>query len=310
MKKLNKKNFFLASFLIPILPTAMISCQQSNQKINEEKLSEINIKNYQQDKWDIFLKYEYVNSLLNLAFKDNEEEKKQYIEQQKEIINEYFEEIKTYLYYANNIISRIGSNDNDWTDKKDKVIAISVFDKKLDELYEKNWLWFLFNLDKFIFVNYNAIDQYKGNIDDLNVEFQRNSLNLGTFNQPKTNEILQFTTLLDAENKHKKEDKMFLLTKEGIILEIKISTTLLDQNKKEIPKEKQKHKIAINTYSYIYPKLFNNQVLLKKFDLSKYVQIKTLFENSRTNDAKKTIFDAEWGGSPLSYTIVDIDNKK
>nr|WP_307918533.1 aromatic motif membrane protein [Mycoplasmopsis bovis] len=38
---------------------------------------------------------------------------------------------------------------------------INVLDSKLDEAYKKNWLWFLFNINRFVFVLYGVSDQFK-----------------------------------------------------------------------------------------------------------------------------------------------------
>lgn len=41
---------------------------------------------------------------------------------------------------------------------KGDVYFIEVLDLKFDEVYKKNWLWFLYNLDRFVFVFYDVFD--------------------------------------------------------------------------------------------------------------------------------------------------------
>ncbi|VEU81870.1 aromatic motif membrane protein [Mycoplasmopsis arginini] len=305
MKK--KQNFLFLTSVLPfsMLPIAAVSCQNPNNNLNESKLSNIIQNNNKENKWDVFLKYEYVNSLLNLAFK-NDSDKKAFIEKQKNISDSYLTTVKEYLLYSNNVVAMHGSNDT--ISSKNKVIALKEFSPELDKLFKENWLWFLFNLDRFTFALYNSFDQFQGTLESLSQDIQKNSLDLSSFNRPTTNEVLQFV-VHENKTENNLEYEVHLLTKQGIILKITINTNFKDGNN-PIPEENQKTDVSIFTYSYIYPSLFQNDVILQKFDLSKYVRALTLWSTSPSQRWVKILFDEEYGGAPLRFTIVYVDDKK
>ncbi|WP_444704824.1 aromatic motif membrane protein [Mycoplasma sp. 332] len=291
-KKIILSGLALATLFAPI---AVISCQNTSQQNNKSKLSPIAVNDEKEKKWDVFLKYEYVNSLLDLAFKNNAD-KNAYIQKQKRINDNYLTEIKDYLLYANNVIAFFKSNDN--FNSKNKVIALEKYRPELAKLFKDNWLWFLFNLDRFTFALYEAFNQFKGITDILSKELQKNSLDLGSFNRPKTNEMLQYVIEESSQNNKDSYD-VYLLTKQGIILELSI-TKKSDGNSE----------VSIFTYSHIYPALFQNEAILKKFDLAKYVRALRLYKTSADKAYIKTLFDEEFGGEPLRFTIVYVDDSK
>ncbi|WP_427867275.1 aromatic motif membrane protein [Mycoplasmopsis arginini] len=306
MKKKQKFIFLTSVLPFSMLPIAAVSCQNPNNNLNESKLSNIIKNNNKESKWDVFLKYEYVNSLLNLAFK-NDNDKRAFIEKQKNISESYLTTVKEYLLYSNNVVAMYGSNDGFFSNNK--VIGLKEFRAELDKLFKENWLWFLFNLDRFTFALYNSFDQFQGTLESLSQDIQKNSLDLSSFNRPTTNEVLQFVV---HENKTEDnlEYEVHLLTKQGIILKITINTNLKDDDDNPIPEENQKSDVSIFTYSYIYPSLFQNDVMLQKFDLSKYVRAMTLWSTSSSERWVKILFDEEYGGTPLRFTIVYVDDKK
>ncbi len=73
-----------------------------------------------------------------------------------------------------------------------KHIPINVLDSKLDEAYKKNWLWFLFNINRFVFVLYGVSDQFKAVHEKANIDAQKSSVDLGAFHKPKTNDVAKF----------------------------------------------------------------------------------------------------------------------
>ncbi|AIA29553.1 lipoprotein [Mycoplasmopsis californica] len=279
-----------------LLPILSISCQQSKMLENTEKTTG-NIENKHKDKWNLFLQYEYVNSLLNLVYGNHLAEKNKFIKQQIAIPNKYLTDVKEYLFYANNITAFSRSEDNG----SKKVIPLQEFGPKLEQLFTQNWLWFLFNLDRFTFAYYDTFDQFKADLETLSLDIQKSSLELGSFNRPRTNEVLKHV-IYESHNTENKEFHVYLLTKQGIILEISITAPLTD-TKSKIPQ------VSVYTYSYIYPSLFQNAEELEKFDLSKYVATLETYRNFPKRRTDKILFDDKYGGEPLRFTIVDIDNK-
>ncbi|WP_045433208.1 aromatic motif membrane protein [Metamycoplasma canadense] len=305
--KINKKLFFTSSLLLTITPfITLVSCQKNEKSINKSKIFEITKNDELEKKWDVFLKYEYVNTLLNLAFGKNDQKRQEYIENQKKINSSYLTKVKEFLLYANNVTSINRSED----DSDKKVIALSEFSKELSILFKQNWLWFLFNLDRFTFAFYNTFDQFQAELQTLSLDVQKNTLDLGSFNRPKTNEVIQHVVYLNFKEKEKiKEYDVFLLTKQGIILQISITKHLKGERETEIEESKAESKVSIFTYSYIYPDLFQNPDMLKKFNLSDYVATLQLYSNFKDRRTEKLLFDENFGGSPLRFTIVDVDDK-
>ncbi|MBZ4203847.1 aromatic motif membrane protein [Mycoplasma tauri] len=300
MKPIRK--FILSTpIFFPFLTTVVLtSCQTNNKKINDVKTIEDTKRDKKYDEWNSFLKYEYIDALLNLVFDNNKEEKAEYIKNQMNISDDYLKTIKEYLMYANNVTSTNLSDDRG--DKK--VIPISEFRVELSKLFTKNWLWFFFNLNKFTIAFYNSFNQFSAPLETLSLDVQKNSLELGPFNKPQTNEVLQYVIQSNENSEdYKKEYTVYLLTKEGIILQITISKEL-DSNNKIITSNP---KVSIYSYSFIYPSIFNNQDELKNFSLLKYVQVHQIYEKIPGKSAIKILFDDDFGGEPLRFTIVDVD---
>ncbi|AZZ65367.1 hypothetical protein DMC14_000980 [Metamycoplasma phocicerebrale] len=309
MKK-NKILLFSSIGSLLTLPIITMSCniKIDSKNDNEKKINLHNIANINdiEAKWNNFLKYEYINKLLNIAFKGNEQKINNYINKQKNIDNSYFTNIKDYLYYSSNTTSIIKSDDKKGFFSK-KVIGKEKYSQLLDNLYQENWLWFLFNLNKFTFAYFPSYNQFEAPLEKLSVDTQKDSLDLGGFNHPKTNEAIQFVELKEPDNSYQKKSEFFILTKQGIILRLSITTNFKDEDNNLIPEDLQKTKISIFTYSYIYPLIYQNETNLKRFDLSNYVHAWKLF--SKGNRTKKILFDDDFGGEPLRFTIVDIDTK-
>ncbi|WP_193741203.1 aromatic motif membrane protein [Metamycoplasma auris] len=290
---------------LTFLPLVSLSCvtkeniNKNNADININKSQKEEAKNNKETNWNTFLKYEYIDLLLRLNF-ENKEERDKYIESQKKRDEAYLNEIKEALYYTNAVALSHHVTDN---------VVYEEFSSKLDKLFTEDWLWFLFNLDRFTFINYEVFNGFKGEFDHLNEDLQKNAQKLGAFNRPKTNQIYSYAVWNnkpDTYNDWIKE--VHFITKEGIIF------------KADLKKDKKTKKISttIFRYSYIYPDLFNNEKRIKDdFDLGRYVSVLKKGEgvlskdgNKREGSAEKILFDETFGGEPLRYTIVDIDNKE
>lgn len=278
----------------PILITA---CNKQATKMTPH----IEKTNEKEKKWQLFLQYEYIDSLLKIVFGDNADQKAKYINEQKAIDDKYFSEIKEYLMYANNVTAFQRSEDFG------KVLPLSKFRPKLDELFKQNWLWFLFNLDRFTFAYYETFDQFKADLEIHSLDIQKNSLDLGAFHRPKTNQALQHV-MFENINEQNKEINFFILTGEGAILEIKLQKSMSNKESNSTENNEQKINVEIFTYSHIYTKLFKNTEELEKFDLSKYVSALEMYRNVSGGRTPKILFDNEYGGEPLRFTIVDVDN--
>ncbi|PZV99950.1 aromatic motif membrane protein [Metamycoplasma auris] len=310
MKKLKKwnKKMLVSSALFVSLPFVLLSCSISKnndvKNINKELSETLDQSNDKDEKklsknkeWEAFLKYEYIDLLLRLNY-DDEKKRTNYIEEQKNLDSSYLKEIKEALYYTNAVALSHNVTEN---------VVYDNFSTKLDELFSKNWLWFLFNLDRFTFINYEVFNGFKGEFDHLNEDVEKSALKLGAFNRPKTNQIYSYviwnSKVLNKNNEWERE--VYFITKEGIILKADL---VKNNNDKKV-------KTTIFRYSHIYSDLFNNERRIRdEFDLGRYVAsikkgLGILSEdgNKREGSAEKILFDEAYGGEPLRYTIIDID---
>ncbi|QJR44202.1 aromatic motif membrane protein [Mycoplasma miroungirhinis] len=347
MNKIYKKILMFSSLLsTSLLPILAISCTNSqNNTKDENQLKTIFItdNNTQKEQnWNIFLNYEHVNALLNLVFK-NEADKKEYIQKQKNIPDDYLELIKNYLFYINNIVimyrpesiskggifggGLFGNNKN-----SKKVVAVSEFKNKLEELYKQNWLWFLFNIDKFVFSYNEDIDQFSGSIDLLTQDTQKNSLENSPFITLNTNQIEKYS-IYEDKNDDSLNYIVYLLTKQGLILNIQLTQELdnpIDEEDEEYEDEDETNdtdsqnvqsktkdnpvqnpiEVEISPFAEIYPSFFENQSLIKDFDLLNYVRAQIFSKNiGSSKKAFKIHFDDKYGGSPKRFTLVYVNNE-
>ncbi|MGZ9800679.1 aromatic motif membrane protein [Mycoplasma sp. AC1221] len=149
MKKWVRKIISLGLFIMPVL--AAISCSKPQQ--NEVSFLVNNSVNAENDNWDNFIKNDYIQEILHKLY-DNNEDIQKYIKKQKSInAQEYLTSLKTWLRYSNNFISSYDKGSFDYKTFKTK--RNFTTEKAEDEkrvLFEENWLFLLFNFDKFKFM--------------------------------------------------------------------------------------------------------------------------------------------------------------
>ncbi|TPI02394.1 hypothetical protein FJM01_00915 [Mycoplasma struthionis] len=126
-----------------------------------------------------------------------------------------------------------------------------------------------------------------------------NSLKLGSFYKPKKNKISQFVIQKYNHEEDWIEDRVYLLTEEGFI--IKISVDYDEDNLKNDPQ--------INILGYIqsYPKLVSLDKAVNGFNIAKYVETSEAFASRPNNRVDKILFEEEYGGKLLRYSVVDVN---
>ncbi|AJK51826.1 hypothetical protein FOY66_04180 [Mycoplasma capricolum subsp. capripneumoniae] len=295
MFKIRKTLFFSLIPVVLSLTLTSISC--SNNKFPGS--SHFSIKrDEKKNKWNKFVEREYVNQILEIVYNGDKEKIKKYKEEQynindKQIIND----LDKYLSYANNVKAGYGSDDDCFN--CDGPYPVRKFSSKISSIFSKNWLWILFNLDKFNFVLYDVFDQFSGNVSTLSDEAQKNAVNHGLFRKIHSNDIAQFaleTSVSKATNNI--YNNFYLLTDDWNILEIKLET-----NHKRLTTS-----VTLVAYINTYPKLTKNKLDREVFVLDEYVKAKISVSNKRTSTAMD-IFNAKFGGKPLRYTIFEINSK-
>ncbi|CBV67468.1 aromatic motif membrane protein [Mycoplasma leachii] len=272
----------LVSFLAILSPYLKI--KQTTQISNNQIVLK---KEKSRSRWDTFTKFEYIDYILNTIYptKNDANAKQKYIEEQRKLDeNNYFNTAKEALFYVNNIFSSY-RHDADFDPQKEPY-AWKYHKQVIHDLFSKNWLWTLFNIDRFIYAIYNENDHIQNNI--TGDQTQKNSLEFGAFRKLKSNEFSQYTIQEDSDNKI----VVHLLSSNNIIFKVNI--------------DKGTKTVDVYNYIYIYPELAKNTTESKSFDFDKYIEasIITYKDNLKSDKAK---FDELYGGKPLSLTVVDIE---
>ncbi|UWD34578.1 aromatic motif membrane protein [Mesomycoplasma molare] len=311
MKRIFKKIIFSLFLLF-----SFCSASCSHQKeigVNSKELKDLVVFNEREIKWNNFLNKSYVDTILKMVFNNNEKEKEKYIESQKKLDDNYLEELKTWVRYSNNIVFPY--------DKTERFILSSSGQKrnfvtsfgseKLDELYNKNWLFFLFNLDKFVFLQYPDVSTSDNENKELIDEIEASKRIYDDFYVSQSNEIIDYVIqkynieVNEIDNSELYEDRIFLLTKDGRIIRFDISGSKTN-DKINIRNS------SLHSYLYSYPKLIKSANKLNDFDLKKYVEVVKEWGDFdyKFSESKKIIYIDEYGNREFRYTLINIKEEK
>lgn len=305
--------------LIPSLLSlgAVISCQNT-EKVLAAK-SQITA-NSQKDEFNLFVKTNLVQTILNNIYKD-EEAKTDYINSQINLLDSnYLNIAKGALRYANPITRSLNSqrsfSGNFWF-KKTVADTFEKSDEVIEELFNKNWLFLLFHYQDLVFMqDQNAEGNDVESIKKIK-ESSENILLYGSFYKPKSNHFLDFVVQEYDNNEYSNIKKIFILTEDGFILNINLEIyqpqPKYDENYNEIPGETVTQEPSVEVFMYIftYPKLLFSKNKTNDFDLKKYIMDTQSFVgfDEYGNDTKQVLFIDKYGGTELRYTVIDISNQ-
>ncbi|ABC01087.1 aromatic motif membrane protein [Mycoplasma capricolum] len=271
-----------------------ISCSKT---VSDKSAEFFITKDEKKDKWDQFVQREYINQILDLVFKGDKKQIEEYKNKQYQLDDKLMlSNLDKYLTYVNNIKAGYGNDDDTLGDGP---FPFRDYYYKLDNVFSKDWLWALFNLEKFNFVLYDVFDQFSGNVSVLSDQAQKNAVNHGLFRKIYSNNIAQFAVaksnsrVLTTTTYY----SFYLLTDDWNILEIKIETI------KDKPSS-----VKLITYVYTYPKLTQNKFDREVFILDEYVRANISLSKDRTSPDLNN-FNEKFGGKPLRYTIFEINSK-
>lgn len=283
--------------LIPFFLIAPVSLF-STSPINVQNSNNISTKNESttEDKWNIFIEQKYVQSILNRIYKSDDTKKNEYIQSQKDLGQEYSKEIKKWLYFGNNVAKTFDYDGKSFWNSNTMPYALKQAQNKLNELYKKNWLWFLFNLENLEFAYYPQFDQFQGSSANIGLETQENALKLSSFYTPKSNQILDYAVQIQDYDESKNIN-YFLLTNEGFIIDIEIN----DYNDPEYDDD-----ITISAYLSIYSAVINKKNIKDIFNINKYVLDSKDFYEVESDKSREILFKEHYGGSILRFTLYDI----
>ncbi|QKT05131.1 aromatic motif membrane protein [Mycoplasma sp. OR1901] len=334
--KVNKflKNIFKS--LVFISPIALsVSCSSSNNSTNKLEMiknSIVKTDSSKEQEWNTFINQKYIQVILDRSF-NSKEEKEKFIESQKSISDEYINKIKIASRFGNNIISEFDDGGGFlFLGNVKNLITYKSIDIK-EELYSKNWLFFLFNIHRFNFFHFSDIEPDKAFKEDFIESLETNKKIFEDFYTPKKLNIIDLavqeydlsetsseTFEVNEENTSNKpqktkevnynfEDRIYFLSEEGYIYFVRLFgtkkvTSFSDGTKKE---EQTINKVYLNQYLYSFPKLVASKDKMNDFDLKKYIDVVAPWENSKLGfrDAIRILFIEEYGGETFRYTLID-----
>ncbi|AKF41003.1 hypothetical protein AAW50_00930 [Mycoplasmopsis canis] len=314
MKKIFKKALLWSSF-VPLL-TSTIACSNLENKSNEQKyLNSLTLtkNNDEELEWENFLKRGYVDTILNSVFRNDVSARNAYIKEQKELGDEYLDELRTWVRYSNNIVFPYDKTQifRFLFSSPKRNFATSYGSKQLSDLYKKNWLFFLYNLDKFVFLQFPNVATSDEANSDLIDEIESAKRIYDDFYISENNEIIDYVVqkysieIDEDDNSEIYEDRIFLLTKDGRILRFDISG---NKSNNSLSKNNPP---AIHQYLYSYPKIIKSNDKLNDFDLKKYIEVVKEWGDFdyKFSESKKALYTDEYGNREFRYTLINIKEK-
>ncbi|WP_303923050.1 aromatic motif membrane protein [Ureaplasma parvum] len=300
--------------------------------ININNLIDFNMikaNNQTQDSWTAFLNNKVINNLLITIF-PNKKEREEYIKSQQEIKIEYAHEIANWLNYYNTVQNDANKatvfNENTTRNKINNRLfntvslsnpfAYEQARKFHNILFNKNWLWFLFNLKKQIFMLYPDDNLFQESSEETAEGLKDSKINnRSSFYRAQSNEFIDGLYVVESSNLNKKPEeldeytdfsktaKFTLLNNEGFVFTISIEENY-DKTKKLISR-----KVNLLPWIKTLPRLmFNDHVIKQEFNLANYT------ENSYDYNAVNfhspleiKVYEDQFGGKAIRFSFVDID---
>lgn len=183
-------------------------------------------------------------------------------------------------------------------------------------LFNKNWLWFLFNLKRQIFMLYPDDNLFQESSEETAEGLKDSKINnRSSFYRAQSNEFIDGLYVVESSNLNKKPEeldeytdfsktaKFTLLNNEGFVFTISIEENY-DKTKKLISR-----KVSLLPWIKTLPRLmFNDHVIKQEFNLANYT------ENSYDYNAVNfhspleiKVYEDQFGGKAIRFSFVDID---
>ncbi|ACI59905.1 aromatic motif membrane protein [Ureaplasma urealyticum] len=283
-----------------------------------------------QNNWTTFLNNKVIHNLL-LSIYPDQKEREEYIKSQQNIKPDYTQEIANWLNYYNTVQNDANKGPvYDKNPKKNKPkknpfgggsvsnpFAYQQARKAHNKLFNENWLWFLFNLTKQIFMLYPDDNLFQESSEETVQNLKDSKVNNhSSFYRASSNEFIDGLYVIESSNLDKKPEeldeytdfsktaKFALLNKEGFIFTIFIEENY-DKTKKLVSRQ-----VSLVPWIKTLPKLmFNDHTIKHDFNLANYT------ENSYDYNAinfhsplEIKVYGDQFGGKAIRFSFVDIDS--
>lgn len=277
--------------IAPLLALSSLSCTNKSQNITISN----NISNYQEsNQWNLFINQDAIQSILTTIY-DNPENIQSYLDSQLNINEDYTRILNESLVFNNSLSLSFGSDSGGFLSNIPKPFPLRELDKQIQDLFEHNWLWYLFNLNKAEFIYYPQFDRFETNSESIKLDTLQNSLSNSSFFRPLSNKILQFSKQYYEDSQEYKTYNFFLLLDGGFILKLQVDKYFEDG--------KWDTSINLDSYIYSYPYIFNKENVNNIFNISKYVSDTQSFFELSENRSKSILFKENYGSSELRFTL-------
>ncbi|MFV8476356.1 aromatic motif membrane protein [Mycoplasma sp. BRA290] len=256
-------------------------------------------------RWQMFLKQAAIDSLLNEIYGSNTQAKEKYIASQEALLhNDYIKQLSTALKYAN-VITRQSSSYEEpgeyfWMTSRAYPYPVKQADKVIDQANETNWLWTLFNINRFVFMQNSTFTRDNNETESsFSLRDHENKLIYSIFSNIKSNTFTQFVKQMEADSN---DVHYYLLNQDGFIIQVDI-TKEIDDETKEISA-----KASVFSYIKTFPKLLSASNKDTIFNLNKYVSLFASFDldNSNKTQTDEVLYKDYYGGILLQYSAIDV----
>lgn len=299
-----KSGLLCGSLVSVAFVSLIVSCKKDDQQTKSVVQSQE--QNNKENQWHLFLANQHIKSLLNLAF-DNEDDKKAYIKQQQKIDSkQYMQKIAFWLNYFSVLLPTWDGLFNDT-----KPLAYQNADQLYTEIFEKNWLWFLFNLDQMVFMIQPKHELFQETSEESVERIRSESIDNKIFFKPSNNVFLDASiTYGDNGIIDEKSDlfNIFLLHKDGFVFQFEVEKFYSDNTKKNITKKRTRLFSFVHTYPLLQQ---HPEQLLNNFNIRKYTEVSQFIrsDNPAISSTAQLIFNDEYGGSNIIYKFADLKSK-
>ncbi|MFV8400862.1 aromatic motif membrane protein [Mycoplasma sp. 2634B] len=256
-------------------------------------------------RWNMFLKQPAIDSILDEIYGSNIKARNQYIASQEELLhNDYSKQLSTALKYAN-VITRQSSSYEEageyfWMSSRAYPYPVKQADKVIDQANSTNWLWTLFNINRFIYMQNSTFTRDNNESEaSFSLRDHENKLIYSIFSNIKSNVFTQFVRQTEA---YTEDVHYYLLNQDGFIIQLDIRKETDDKTKETISKP------SVFSYIKTFPKLLSASNKDTIFNLNKYVSLFASFDldNSNKTQTDEVLYKDYYGGILLQYSAIDV----